>query len=221
MRSARYNVDGWRIFLVGVILCLASQACLRPARLQETRALSAKKVENLIWVPLTYQTYDYTCGISALQSVLYYYGKEFRQDELAKILESDPIKGTNYRRMVKFARSLGFRVDVLTHMSLEDLKRLIDLRKPVLVAMQAWPDLPVQWPESWKEGHYAVVVGYDKTNIYFMDPSTLGHYALIPIPEFLDRWHDMDDQERLIHFGIVITREGATLYNPDIIKRLD
>ncbi len=221
IRKVPHNLDRWRIFLLGVILCFLSQGCLHPARLQEKGGPSSKKVRNLIWVPLTYQSYDYSCGISALQSILYYYGKEFRQDDLTKALKSDPIKGTNYRRMADFARSLGFHVDVLIHMSLDGLKKFLDSRKPVIVAIQAWPDSPVQWSESWNEGHYAVVVGYDKTNIYFMDPSTLGHYAFIPIPEFLDRWHDMDDQGKLIHLGMVITWQGATVYDPDIIKRMN
>ena len=207
--------------MIGVILCFASQACFHHIQLQETSGLSAQKVGNLIWVPLTRQCYDYTCGISALQSIFYYYGKEFRHDQLAKALEPHPLKGTNYKRMVEYARSLGFQVDVLTQMSLEELKKLIDDRKPIIVLIQAWPDSPVKWSESWDEGHYAVAIGYDERNIYFMDPSILGHYTFIPISEFLDRWHDMDDQEKLIHFGMVITREGATIYNPDIIKRLD
>ena len=172
-------------------------------------------------MPLTYQCYDYTCGVGALQSILYYYGKELRHDELVKALEPNPTKGTNYRRMVEFARSLGFRVDVLPHMSLEDLKKLIDDRKPIIVLVQAWPDSPVKWSESWDEGHYAVPIGYDEKNIYFMDPSTLGHYTFIPIPEFLDRWQDKDDREKLIHSGMVITREKATIYDPDRIKRLE
>ena len=221
MRKAGHNQSQWRVFLVGVILCLASQACVHPTWPQETSALSAKKVGNLIWVPLARQAYDSTCGISALQSIFYYYGKEFRHDELVKALEPDPLKGTDYRRMAEFARSLGFRVDVMTRMSLEDLKKFLDSRKPVIVAIQAWPDSPVQWSESWSEGHYAVVIGYNNTNIYFMDPSTFGHYAFIPIPEFLDRWHDMDDREKLIHFGMVITWQGAPAYDPDIIKRLN
>ena len=172
-------------------------------------------------MPLAYQCYDYTCGVGALQSLFYYYGKDLRHDELVKALEPDPIKGTNYRRMVEFARSLGFQVDVLTQMSLEELKKLIDDRKPIIVLIQAWPDSLVKWSESWDEGHYAVAIGYDERNIYFMDPSTLGHYTFIPVPEFLDRWHDKDDQEKLIHFGMVITRERATPYNPDMIKRLE
>jgi len=54
-----------------------------------------------------------------------------------------------------------------------------------------------------------------------MDASTFGHYTFIPISEFLDRWHDKDDQEKLIHFGMVITRESATIYSPDVIRRLE
>jgi predicted double-glycine peptidase len=222
MRKAFRNSNRPWIIIVGVIVCFAFQACLHQAPLQVVNDWhSAQKVANLIPVPFVYQSYDYTCGVAALQSILYYYGKDFRHDELVKALEPDLINGTNYKRMVEFARSSGFQVDVLTHMSLEDLKRLIDDRKPVIVLIQAWPDSPVQWRETWNEGHYAVAAGYDGRNIYFMDPSTLGHYTFIPIPEFLDRWHDMDDREKLIHFGMVITREGSTIYNPDIIKRLD
>jgi predicted double-glycine peptidase len=222
-KTFRNQHPSW-IIIIGVILCLAFLGCIHQTPLRVVNGWpSAHKVENLIPVPLVYQSYDYTCGIAALQSILYYYGKDFRQDELVEALQPDLIEGTNYRRAVEFARSSGFQVNVLTHMSLEDLKKLIDDRKPVIVLIQAWPDSdsPVLWRETWSEGHYAVAIGYDGRNIYFMDPSTFGHYTFIPIPEFLDRWHDMDDQEKLIHFGMVITREGSTIYNPDIIKPLE
>ncbi len=222
MKKACRNPNPWQIVILGVILFIAAQACFHQARQQVVSDWpSARSVAKLLSVPLVYQSHDYTCGVAALQSILYYYGRDFRHDELVKALEPDPIKGTNYKRMVEFARSLGFQVDVLTHMSLEDLQKLIDDRKPVIVLIQAWPDSPVQWREAWNEGHYAVAAGYDRRNIYFMDPSTFGHYTFIPIPEFLDRWHDMDDQEKLIHFGMVISREGSTTYDPDFIKRLD
>jgi predicted double-glycine peptidase len=222
-KTFRNQHPSW-IIIIAVLACFAFQACIHQAPLHKVNGWhSAQKVANLIPVPLVYQSYDYTCGVAALQSILYYYGKDFRQDELVKALEPDLTEGTNYRRMVDFARSSGFQVNVLTHMSLEDLKKLNDDRKPVIVLIQAWPDSdsPVLWRETWSEGHYAVAIGYDGRNIYFMDPSTFGHYTFIPIPEFLDRWHDMDDQEKLIHFGMVLTREGSTIYNPDIIKRLE
>jgi len=202
-------------------LCFASPACLHYARLQEVNGRqSAREVSNLIPVPMTYQAYDYTCGVAALQSILYYYGRSFRHDELAKVLEPHPLNGTNYGKVAGFARSLGFQVDVRTNMTIEDLKKLIDDRKPVIVLIQAWPESPVWWSESWEEGHYAVAIGYDKNNVYFMDPSTIGHYTFIHIPEFLDRWHDMDGQEKLIHFGMVITKQGSAVYNPDVVNRL-
>ena len=221
-RRTHPNGNGWRIFLAAVFFCFASQACFHPSRLPEASdGLSARRVANLISVPLTYQCYDYTCGVGAFQSVLCYYGRDFRHDELGKVLGPDPIRGTNYEKMAEFARSLGFGVDVLTDMSLEDLKKLIDDRKPTIVLIQAWPDSSVKWSETWTEGHYAVATGYDDRNIYLMDPSTLGHYTFIPVPEFLERWHDTDGRVKLVHFGMVITGGGSTIYNPDKMKRLE
>ena len=109
------NSNWWRVFIAGAILCFATQACFHDTRQQQANGWhSSRRIANLISVPLTYQCYDYTCGVGALQSVFYYYGKELRHDELVKVLGPDPIKGTNYRRIVEFARSLGFQVDVLT-----------------------------------------------------------------------------------------------------------
>jgi predicted double-glycine peptidase len=214
-------MKGWRIFLAGVILLLATQACIHYSPTHETAWPSAKRVSNLISVPLAYQCFDYTCGVGALQSVLYYYGKELRHEVLAKALQPDEVNGTRYKRMLEFSRSLGFRVDVLTQMTLCDLKKFIDGRKPVIVLIQAWPDSPVKWAETWTEGHYSVAVGYDEENLYFMDPSTLGHYTFIPAQEFLDRWHDTDGDEKLTHFGMVITKEGPIIYNPDMIRPMN
>jgi hypothetical protein len=53
------NPNWWQIFVGGVILYFPSQACLHPARLQETNEWhSARRVANLIPVPLAYQAYD-------------------------------------------------------------------------------------------------------------------------------------------------------------------
>jgi hypothetical protein len=54
------------------------------------------------------------------------------------------------------------------------------------VAIQAWVDnndgkFPIDWKNLWDDGHYCVAVGYDEERIFFMDPSTLGHYTYIPI----------------------------------------
>jgi len=212
----------WFVCLAVIALFFSVQACVHSGGLQgTTEGRSARMVANLIQVPMTHQATDYTCGVAALQSILYYYGKEFRENQLAEKLQADSIRGTQYPNIVDFARSLGFRVDVQTHMSLEDLKKRIDERNPVVVLIQAWPDSPVDWSKDWKDGHYAIALGYDADNIYFMDPSTLGHYTFIPIPEFLERWHDEDDAVQLHHFGMTLTMEPAgPNYNPDWIMRM-
>ena len=44
---------------------------------------------------------------------------------------------------------------------------------------------------DWSDGHYAVLIGYDNANLFFMDPSTSGKYAFIPREELAERWHDV------------------------------
>lgn len=52
------------------------------------------KIINLINLPDVRQATDYTCGPSALQSVLMFYGEDLREGELAEKADSDPDKGT-------------------------------------------------------------------------------------------------------------------------------
>jgi len=128
----------WLICLAAIALFFSVQACVHSGGLQpRSDGRSARMVANLIQVPMTRRATDYTCGVAALQSILYYYGKEFREDRLAEKLQADPRRGTQYPKILEFARSLGFGVDGQTHMSLEDLKKRIDERKPVSALIQA------------------------------------------------------------------------------------
>ena len=183
-------------------------------------APSAKNVPNLIRVPLARQATDHTCGVASLQSILYYYGLPFREDTLAAMLQTTD-DGTPYRNMVSLAEAQGFKVSVHTKLTLEELRKFIDLGQPVLLAIQAWMGPPVDW-STYEEGHYVVAIGYDQGNFYFMDPSTLGQYTFIPNSEFMARWHDKDkDGTHLDQFGIIITRTSFDKYDPDRILRLD
>lgn len=183
-------------------------------------SLDKNKIKNLIRVPMTRQSTDYTCGVAALQSVLAYYGDEIREDHLAKLLGTNPKNGTDYRRFVEYAKSKGYKVAVYKDMTLEQLEALIRKGQPVICAIQAWSADALNYNEDWKDGHYVIAIGYDKERIYFMDPSTLGHYTYIPIRQFLQRWHDEDQQvHKLIHFGIVIVK-NKHVYDPDVIKYL-
>lgn len=188
---------------------------------QEFRSASA--VKNLIRVPLTRQTSDYTCGVAVMQSILYYLDEkdDYSEEILISELKADPVKGTSYRAMADYARSKGYRIEVRTEMRLDDLREFIDKGEPVIVLIQAWAESPVDYSRDLDDGHYVVAIGYDRDNVYFMDPSTLGNYTYLPNREFLDRWHDEDAGVHLNHFGMIISTEGRERsYEPDRLHRI-
>lgn len=195
------------------VLCLFTSISAR-------ETLDKNTVKNLIPVPITRQSTDYTCGVSVMQSVLGYYGDDIREDNLAKALGAKPDSGTDYMHSVEYAKLKGYEVAVYKDMTLNQLQEFITKGQPVICAIQAWSEKPANYKEDWEDGHYVIAIGYDKDRIYFMDPSTLGNYTYIPIPEFLNRWHDVDQRgNKLIHFGIVITK-NKPVYHPEDIKYL-
>lgn len=174
---------------------------------------------KIIKVPLVRQSTTYTCGIAALQSVLAHYSLFYREDKLSKTLDAQPNQGTKNWEMVKFTKSLGLHAESKTDLSIEDLIEQINLGNPVIVAIQAWTsdEEAPSWLDIWDHGHYVVTIGYDDQNLYFMDPSTLGNYTFIPKNEFLERWHDVDqNHQQVIHLGIVISNpNNLKLNDPD------
>lgn len=175
--------------------------------------------KNFIYVPLTRQATDYTCGVGVTQSIFMYYGDEYMEGELAKELKADPNEGTSYHNIDSFAKSNGYKVNIMKNMTLDQLKKNIDSKKPVIVLIQAWSEKPVDYKNDWEDGHYSIVIGYDSNRIYLMDPSTLGNYTYIPTKDFLDRWHDVDIKEKLFNFGMTIEK-SKTKYNPTEILML-
>jgi len=178
-------------------------------------------IKNLIRVPMVYQPNIYSCGCAAVQSIMKFYGKEFLYEDLEKKLKTDPKKGTAINDIIKFAESEGMVAKLKTNMSLEALWKFIDNETPILVAIQAWTESKKpDWANDWKDGHYVVAIGYDDENTYFMDPSVFGNYAYIPIKEFVERWHDLDESKKLINPGIVIVSGTSERYSQDMLKRI-
>jgi len=172
---------------------------------------------NLIRLPRTRQGTTWTCGCGALQSMIRLYGAEFdvREDTLVEELKSNSKVGTAYQEMVRYLGEKGFDVTIREHLTVADVKLSIDSRSPILVCFQAWVDLEdgkeIDWLSRWDDGHYAIIIGYDEVNFFFMDPSTLGMYAFVPIAEFQTRWHDVDGvedaQTKLNQWGLTISRK--------------
>ncbi|RTL44602.1 MAG: hypothetical protein EKK48_04950 [Candidatus Melainabacteria bacterium] len=166
---------------------------------------------NTIPVPLMRQSTDYTCGVAALQSLLAYYGQDVREDTLSKILKADRKYGTRYRNIAGYAEAHGLPVRIQKDMTLQQLESDISAGHPVLCLIQAWAEKGSQtdYASDWNDGHYVVAVGFDHDRLVFMDPSTSGHYAYIPLQEFEKRWHDVDGHEKLNHFGMSFLKDGS------------
>jgi predicted double-glycine peptidase len=175
---------------------------------------------HLNHVPMTRQSTPYTCGAAALQSVFAYYGEDYREVQLSQELKSDPEQGTDYHEIVRFARSKGLQVEPREGLSIDDLRRAVDQDLPVIVAFQAWGDNPGKYVDDWDDGHYAIVIGVDNQKVYLMDPSTIGDYTFILIPEFLSRWHDAylnaeHQNVKLVHFGMIFRSPKKSTYDPE------
>ncbi|CAN5203026.1 hypothetical protein BH10CYA1_BH10CYA1_49270 [soil metagenome] len=213
IKATTFSLENERISkhtLLAIVLIFMSAFCA-PVFSQ-----SAK----IIRVPLIRQSTDYTCGVAALQAILAYFGQDVREDVLAKMLHANHKIGTRYKNIAHYAEAHGLSVHVQKEMSLAQLKDSIQSGHPVLCLIQAWAEKKIDYKRDWNDGHYVIAVGFDDHRLLFMDPSTSGHYAYIPVQEFEQRWHDVDGTEKLNHFGMSFWKEGAS-FDPDKFERLE
>jgi len=165
---------------------------------------------------------NYSCGVAALMSILAYYGVGPEDyGVLKKKLGTTTRDGTNFRRMVKFAGLQGLQAEARPEMKVEQLERCLDRGRPVICSIQAYDEDEKRSPvarrtlyrEKDENGHYVVAIGYDRDNLYFMDPSLDGRRGYLPKGEFEERWHDNEGTEKkphlLRHLGLVIWKEGG------------
>lgn len=176
--------------------------------------ITEKFVSSLLLdVPDTRQSTEYSCGASALQAVLMYWGDEYSEKDLMDMLHTTEY-GTHPEDIVRVGKELGYEAELKENLTLEDLEKSIKEGVPVIVTGQAWregEDLNKPWKDVWESGHYMVVIGMDDNTVYIEDPSLLGSQGTMPRQEFLDRWHDyegdipFDDKDRkYIQAGIFI-----------------
>lgn len=183
----------------------------------------------LLTVPDVRQSTRYSCGASSLQAVLNYWGVDVSESDLMELLHTSPLIGTDPEAIVSVASSFGLSASFSQNLSIDDLKKSIELKIPVIIRAQAWSgheekgywvsDTPDNWEDTWKEGHYMVVIGVDSRNVFFEDPLLLGTRGIIPIDEFLTRWHDYqrksspEVQKRIYNrLGIFISGDKPAVY---------
>lgn len=163
-------------------------------------------------VPMFKQTTNYTCGPASLQAILSYYGIHIGEMDVAREAGTSSQEGTPPMGLVRAARKYGLKAEVLTGMTINQLKQFLDRRIPVIVDIQAYAKNPAGYAVGWEDGHYVVATGYDAKQIYFMDPSLDKANGYLRPLELLARWHDYEvirgHRLEFVHAGIPI--EGGS-----------
>jgi len=186
----RMTLCGTLVFLAG----LAAGWFARPA-LRDSHAVDAAPASSFLAVPDVFQSTGYSCGVSALQSILAYWGIEAREAELFRSLGTTEQDGTSPENITRVARSYGLTARMQEGATVRDIAAALAKREPVIVDIQAWPDKSTgntRWDNDWEDGHYVIAIGLDEKNLYVEDPSLIGCRGFIPLTEFQSRWHDYE-----------------------------
>jgi predicted double-glycine peptidase len=187
-------------FTVGMLLVVSLFLTVQTTKLnaveEKVEVTLSRKTKLITAAPLVHQSTTYSCGAASLQSVLAYYDVEMNESDLQKELGTTQ-EGTGSEKIVEVAEGQGLKVVQKYNSTVEDIKKHLNKKQLVIVEFQAWQDetRKVSYKDDWESGHYAVVIGMDKKNIYMMDPSLLGSRGVLPITEFLERWHDTDSKK--------------------------
>jgi ABC-type bacteriocin/lantibiotic exporter with double-glycine peptidase domain len=149
------------------------------------------------------QTYDCDCGAKAAQGILAYYGIDVMEDKIMKIAKTTKA-GTSFKGIVKVLTKYGLKSKA-EKLTVAKIKKLIDCGYPVIISIQAWSGKKnTRWKDDWTDGHFVVVIGYDRRKFYFQDPYSI-FKDYLTYAELNERWHDVDtDGKRYFNYGIVV-----------------
>lgn len=171
---------------------------------------------KILVLPKLRQTYAYDCGAKATQSVLAYYGFDVREDEIMKA-GSVTKDGIQIKKIKEIIRRYGLKIKS-GRMDIQDLKKFIDQKIPVIIVLQAWTSKKkIDWKNNWSDGHYVVVVGYTKDKIIFADSSAF-NYTYLTNNELIDRWHDIDIVgKKYLNFGMAVFGKKIKFNEHDLV----
>lgn len=192
-----------------------------------TLGQSPEPVPELLPVPDSRQSTNYSCGAAALRSVLGYYGIQVDEEELMEKLATSPQEGTRPEAILRVAREYGLEAELRQGVTLDELEREVQAGRPTIVDAQAWregEELKLPWTEVWESGHYMVAIGMDKENVYFEDPSLEWSMGKIPRQELMDRWHDYENGpngERQVYRQAAIFFRGKSPEPPPKVIPID
>lgn len=159
------------------------------------------------------QSKPYSCGRASAAIVLRLLGHEVREKDVS--LPADPEEGCSPDSIVKFFKKRGFRlrhkIDGRGPDLISSLEWHVNRNLPVIVAYQDWADVPsnVNYHKTFDNGHYSVLVGYDDSRFWFIDPSSVRKKRSLEKNDFIGRWKDMTSDAKLYHnWGLAVQPRG-------------
>jgi len=117
-----------------------ARSWIHPAGKPAGALFSAATPILLPGVPDVRQSTVYSCGASALQAVLQYYGIEVREDTLMKECKTSAALGTQPEPMMKAARARGLQASLKEGLTINSLEAALWRKIPVICAIQAWAE---------------------------------------------------------------------------------
>jgi len=158
-------------------------------------------IKNKLKIPFYRQSSEFTCGPASLQMIFSFLGKFKKQDNLIKILHTDPKTGTRHLELINIARREKFFCYVNNNSTIHEVRHFINLRLPVVVNYNE---------PSTNDGHYAVVVGYDRNKIILNDPWNGKNFKMRE-NEFILRWHDYLNKHTCKKWIMVVSKKDFHL----------
>ena len=146
------------------------------------------------------------CGPASLKMLLGFFGVKITEKKLVEISGCSKTRGIKAEGLVRAARKLGFHANIKDFSDLKDINEWVNRKKiPVIVDWFAF-----------EGGHYSVVSGIDKENIYLADPS-LGHCRAMKLTTFKRLWFDFPNDYLKSKSELIIRRmiiiEKCTRYD--------
>jgi ABC-type bacteriocin/lantibiotic exporter with double-glycine peptidase domain len=171
-------------------------------------------------IPDAIQKTSFSCGPAALMAVARYYGcsPEYERDFIQELRRAgmDPRVGAHPGQMMKAAGWLKLKTRVYQPMSVEQLQGCLRSGKPVALMIQAWGEVegrPIRdYRALWSEGHWVVAIGFDRSGVYFEDPSLEAIRGYLSYDELEDRWHDTGPHgQKIDRFGMAVWKPGRRI----------
>jgi predicted double-glycine peptidase len=157
------------------------------------------------------QSTEFSCGPSAVRAVLNYWGRDVDEATLMKMMETNSEVGTHPENIVKGIQALGLQAEMKMNVTVDELQEFTASGNPVITLGQVWRSSDgkaVSVEDDWDSGHYIVVLGADKDNVYFQDPYIRMGKGFAPRKAFEAHWHQAMggdlSQPKLIHLAIFI-----------------